>query len=193
MTSSPPSSHLAVAVRPESPALPAGNWTQGLRSLWHLSRHLTARADDNHAAPRHPSVDYAVSIIELNHMFLRLCGPPSIPLSFSLAAVLPRWMTYRFPSTTHPITGQTASHHRLRRGLPGYLILFDPHAFVPQRRSRIRGMPSQSVFCVISMHFTATPHIPPAACVSQAPSINGSPRVEPGYFTADLSARLRTL
>ena len=29
-------------------------------------------------------------------MFLRLCGPPSIPLSFSLAAVLPRWMTYRF-------------------------------------------------------------------------------------------------
>ena len=51
MTSSPPSSHLAVAVPPESPALPAGNWRQGLRSLWHLSRHLTARADDNHAAP----------------------------------------------------------------------------------------------------------------------------------------------
>ena len=23
-----------------------------MRSLWHLSRHLTARADDNHAAPR---------------------------------------------------------------------------------------------------------------------------------------------
>ena len=29
----------------------AGNWTQGLRSLWDLTRHLTARADDNHAAP----------------------------------------------------------------------------------------------------------------------------------------------
>ena len=28
-----------------------GNWTQGLRSLWDLTRHLTARADDNHAAP----------------------------------------------------------------------------------------------------------------------------------------------
>ena len=27
-----------------------------------------------------------------------------------------------------------AGHHRLRRGLPGYLILFDPHAFAPQRR-----------------------------------------------------------
>ena len=51
LTSSPPSSHLAVAVPPECPASPDGNWRQGLRSLWHLSRHLTARADDNHAAP----------------------------------------------------------------------------------------------------------------------------------------------
>jgi hypothetical protein len=51
LTSSPPSSHLAVAVSEECPALPDGNYGQGLRSLWHLSRHLTARADDNHAAP----------------------------------------------------------------------------------------------------------------------------------------------
>ena len=41
-----------MAVSPEGPALPDGNWGEGLRSLWHLSRHLTARADDNHAAPR---------------------------------------------------------------------------------------------------------------------------------------------
>ncbi|ETK07806.1 hypothetical protein T230_08560 [Tannerella sp. oral taxon BU063 isolate Cell 1/3] len=33
------------------------------------------------------------AIIELNHMFLRLCGPPSIPLSFTVAGVLPRWIT----------------------------------------------------------------------------------------------------
>ena len=51
LTSSPPSSHLTVAVSEECPALPDGNYGQGLRSLWHLSRHLTARADDNHAAP----------------------------------------------------------------------------------------------------------------------------------------------
>ena len=159
-----------------------------MRSLWHLSRHLTARADDNHAAPRHRSVDCNIS----NHMFLRLCGPPSIPLSFSLAAVLPRWMTYRFPFAT-ALCRTTASHHRLQCGLPGYLILFDPHTFVPQRRYRFREMPSQSVFCVISMHFTATPHIPPAASVSQLASFNGSPRVEPGYFTADLTSSLRTL
>ena len=51
LTSSPPSSHLAMAVSPECPASPDGNQGEGLRSLWHLSRHLTARADDNHAAP----------------------------------------------------------------------------------------------------------------------------------------------
>ena len=51
LTSSPPSSRLAAAVPPESPASPDGNRRWGLRSLWHLSRHLTARADDNHAAP----------------------------------------------------------------------------------------------------------------------------------------------
>ena len=31
---------------------------------------------------------------ELNHMLHRLCGSPSIPLSFILANVLPRWNTY---------------------------------------------------------------------------------------------------
>ena len=40
-----------MAVSPECPALPDGKRGEGLRSLWHLSRHLTARADDNHAAP----------------------------------------------------------------------------------------------------------------------------------------------
>ncbi len=51
LTSSPPSSHLTVAVSTECPASPDGNYGEGLRSLWHLSRHLTARADGNHAAP----------------------------------------------------------------------------------------------------------------------------------------------
>ena len=54
MTSSPPSSRLAPAVPPESPPSRAGNWRRGLRSLCDLTRHLTARADDNHAAPRRP-------------------------------------------------------------------------------------------------------------------------------------------
>ena len=51
LTSSPPSSHLTMAVSTVCPASPDGKRGEGLRSLWHLSRHLTARADDNHAAP----------------------------------------------------------------------------------------------------------------------------------------------
>ena len=87
-------------------------------------------------------------------MLHRLCGPPSIPLSFTVAGVLPRWITYRFPLVTE--LSPTTSNHRLRRGLPGYLILFDPHAFVPQRQLIRSNMPSQSVFLPVSMHFTAT-------------------------------------
>ena len=93
-------------------------------------------------------------------MLHRLCGPPSIPLSFTLASVLPRWVTYHFRLATQLTNvSQTASDHRLRRGLPGYLILFATHAFVPQRQYIVSNLLSQSVFCVISMHFTATLHI----------------------------------
>ena len=116
-------------------------------------------------------------------MFLRLCGPPSIPLSFSLAAV--RSAAYTL--------SQTASIHRLLRGLPGYLILFDTHAFVHQRQTYPGKLPSQSEFCAISMHFTATRHIPPASLTLKTGSFNGNPTVEPQHFTADLPARLRTL
>ena len=54
----------------------------------------------------------------------------------------------------------TPSVHRLRRGLPGYLILFAPHAFGPQRQSLSSKPPSPPVFFLISTHFTATPGIP---------------------------------
>ncbi len=64
-------------------------------------------------------------------MLLRLCGPPSIPLSFTVAGVLPRWITYRFRLATKSYL-LAASNHRLQCGLPGYLILFDPRTFEPQ-------------------------------------------------------------
>src|SRR5690606_41847662 len=69
--------------------------------------------------------------VELNPMLPRLCGPPSIHLSFNLAAVLPRRSTYRVSFVTERSSLPTTSRHRLRRGLPGYLILFAPHAFAP--------------------------------------------------------------
>ena len=125
-------------------------------------------------------------------MLHRLCGPPSIPLSFKLAFVLPRWDTYHFRLATQSCN-RTASIHRLRRGLPGYLILFATHAFVHQRQSTSSNLPSQSVFHVISKHFTATLHILVTSQQFKPDSINGHFPVEPGDFTADLSGRLRTL
>ena len=89
-----------------------------------------------------------------------LCGSPSIPLSFILANVLPRWNTYCVCCGTEWLCHPTPSIHRLRRGLPGYLILFAPHAFEPQRQSSSRKPPSPLVFLLISTHFTATLGIP---------------------------------
>src|SRR3546814_6588898 len=94
------------------PASPDGNWREGLRSLRDLTQHLTTRADDSHAAPVFRPAEPMDPIsrardghvkgwsgsarcVELNHMLHRLCGPPSIPLSFNLAAVLPRRMADR--------------------------------------------------------------------------------------------------
>ena len=125
-------------------------------------------------------------------MFLRLCGPPSIPLSFILANVLPRWITYRFRLATDCVS-PTASIHRLPCGLPGYLILFDTRTFEHERQLRSGRLPSQSGFFVISKHFTATPRIPPASTVLKDASINCSFPVEPENFTADLKSRLRSL
>ena len=98
--------------------------------------------------------------VELNHMLHRLCGPPSIHLSFNLATVLPRRSTYRVSFATKGSSPPTASRHRLRRGLPGYLILFAPHAFAPQCQYQARASPSPLMFLPISTHFTATQEIP---------------------------------
>lgn len=83
--------------------------------------------------------------------------------------------------------------HRLRRGLPGYLILFAPHAFVPQRQLQTSRPPSPLMFFVISMHFTATLRIPPASSALKMPSIQGHFTVKRQDFTSDLNIRLRTL
>ena len=82
-------------------------------------------------------------------MLHRLCGPPSIPLSFNLAIVLPRWSAYCVCCGTEG-SPPTPSTHRLRSGLPGYLILFATHAFEPQRQLQTREPPSPLVFFHIS-------------------------------------------
>ena len=184
LTSSPPSSRLAPAVRPESPPQRAGNWTQGLRSLWHLSRHLTARADDNHAAPRKaPRRETARFQAATKPHVPPLVRAPVNSFEFHRCRRTPQ-VEYLTLSLRHPRTNpRTAGIHRLLRGLPGYLILFDPHAFVPQRPCRRGMLPSQSEFCVISMHFTATRRIPHASAGRKPISFDGcaglSPDVSP--------------
>ena len=207
MTSSPPSSHLTAAVSAECPANTDGNYGQGLRSLWHLSRHLTARADDNHAAPpqeprRASSSLNRSSAVQARVRFLAYhrIKPHVPPL---VRAPVNSFEFHRCRRT--PQVGcltlslgrlrqtQTASIHRLPRGLPGYLILFDTHAFEPQRQCRYGRLPSQSGFFVISKHFTATPRIPPTSSVLKYGSSRCSAMVEPRHFTTRLPYGLRSL
>ena len=118
-------------------------------------------------------------------MLHRLCGPPSIPLSFILANVLPRWIAYRFLLVTD-IISPTTSYHRLLRGLPGYLILFATHAFASQRQYRSRSSPSPRVFLLISTNFTSTPGIPRPSPVFESCSLERTSQVKPGDFTFNL-------
>ena len=126
-------------------------------------------------------------------MLHRLCGSPSIPLSFILANVLPRWNTYCVCCGTEGLCPPTPSIHRLRRGLPGYLILFAPHAFEPQRQLQSSRPPSPLVFLLISTHFTATLGIPLTSPVLKLNSLGSSAGVKPRNFTTNLPSHLRTL
>ncbi len=125
-------------------------------------------------------------------MFHRLCGSPSIPLSFSLAAVVPRWGTQRVSFGTHPY-GQTPSAHRLQLGLPGYLILFAPLAFVPERQVWTGESATPQAFLLISTDFTLTLAVPLSSSSLEPNSLKGNSPVKPKAFTFHLYGRLRTL
>ncbi len=173
-----------------------------------LTQHLTTRADDNHAAPVQTSRRKGISLcpasvcqalvrffayIELNHMLHRLCGPPSIPLSFTLASILPRRYTYRVSYGTRGFKPPTPSVQRLRRGLPGYLILFAPHAFAPQRRFQTSNSPSPQVFFHISTDFTPTRGIPVTPSELKSYSLQTIHGVKLRSLNPHLYNRLRAL
>ena len=142
-----------------------------------LTQHLTTRADDNHAPP--------VSNVpkEIPHYKVLSLGCQGLVRFFALLRIKPHAPPLvrvpvnsfefhpcgRTPQVEHllrllrhreALRLPTPSVHRLRRGLPGYLILFAPHAFEPQRQSLSSEPPSPPVFFLISTHFTATPGIP---------------------------------
>src|SRR5699024_396826 len=87
----------------------------------------------------------------------------------------------------------TPSTHRLRRGLPGYLILFAPHAFAPQSQLQTRESPSPLVFLHISTHFTATRGIPLSSSSLKLLSFKLQLSVQPQLLTSDSRGRLRAL
>ncbi len=68
-------------------------------------------------------------VIELNHTLRCLCGDPSIPLSFNLAAVIPGGRLIALATALKAFTPPTPSLHRLQLGLPGSLIPFATLAF----------------------------------------------------------------
>ncbi len=112
-------------------------------------------------------------------MLHRLCGPPSIPLSFNLAAVLPRRCAYRVSCDTEGLGSPTSSTHRLQRGLPGYLILFAPRfrasASVSVQR-RLRHRCSSQYLRISPLHWEF--HAPLPISSQTVPS--AIPRLSPG-------------
>src|SRR5712691_9735486 len=83
--------------------------------------------------------------------------------------------------------------HRLRRGLPGYLIPFAPLAFAPERQKRARTLPSPLVFFRISTHFTAPPGVPCPSLALKSTSFQGTSSVKLMTVTLNLMDRLRAL
>src|SRR5579859_212085 len=88
---------------------------------------------------------------------------------------------------------QTPSIHRLRRGLPGYLIQFAPHAVVHECQPMPSRLVSPLVFLPISTHFTTTPAIPPTSASLEHGCLSSPPAVKRRAFRPHIPHHLRTL
>ena len=89
-----------------------------------------------------------------------------------------------FPTAGSPSASPLPSAHRLRPGLPGYLIPFAPLAFASQRQKGSRASLSPRAFLPISTHFTAPPEVPDPPTPLQAARIGAPSPVEPGDFSS---------
>ena len=132
-------------------------------------------------------------IIELNHMFLRLCGPPSIPLSFTVAGVLPRWNTYRFRlAAQHPFVP-----HSEYSSFTAWTTRVSNPVRSPRFRSSASVTTWNAAFAIgvlrdIYAFHRYTSHSA-FLCRTPARQFQRQDGVEPRIFTADLMNRLRTL
>ncbi len=172
-----------------------------------LTQHLTTRADDSHAAPviglpeGHSQVSkrFPRCQIQVRFFALRRIKPHAPPLvrapvnsfEFQPWPYSPGGTLNALAAAQQGSIPATPSVQRLLRGLPGYLILFAPHAFAHQRQYWSRKSPSPPVFLLISTHFTATPGIPLPSPILKSSSFKCTSGVEPRAFTSDLPNRLR--
>ena len=93
----------------------------------------------------------------------------------------------------NPGKDPTPSTHRLRRGLPGYLILFAPHAFVPQRQFPVQKAAfATGVLPNIYAFHRYTRNSAFLSC-TQVCQFARLTMVKPLPFTLRLANRLRTL
>src|SRR5437870_7712013 len=83
----------------------------------------------------------------------------------------------------------TPSIHGLGLGLPGYLILFAPLAFAPQRQLWSSAPLSPQVFLPLSTHLPPTPGIQRTSPTFHHASSACRPRVDPGDFPVTLPPR----
>ena len=88
-----------------------------------------------------------------------------------------------FPTAGSPSASPLPSAHRLRPGLPGYLIPFAPLAFASQRQKTSRTSLSPRAFLPISTHFTAPPEVPGPPTSLQTGRFGARSPVEPGDFS----------
>ena len=88
-----------------------------------------------------------------------------------------------FATAGSPSASPLPSAHRLRLGLPGYLIPFAPLAFASQRQKTSRTSLSPRAFLPISTHFTAPPEVPGPPTSLQTGRFGARSPVEPGDFS----------
>ena len=126
-------------------------------------------------------------------MFLRVCGPPSIPLSFTVAGVLPRGNTYRFRLATQDAfvpDGEYSSFtvRTTRVSNPGRY----PHF---RASASVGGWHAAFAIGVLRDIYAFHRYTSHSACLAatQDRQFQRLYGVEPRIFTADLTAGLRTL
>ena len=124
-------------------------------------------------------------------MLHRLCGPPSIPLSFTLASILPRRCTHRvcFGTRVAPDTWCTSFTVRTTRVSKP---VCSPHL---RASASVHGQASAFATGVLPelYRFHPSSRNSDAPSCTQAHQFPAHDPVEPGHFTQGLTGRLRAL